>query len=424
MTCPSSSFALDDVIELEGEEFNEDIRNKDVAEEVVNQNPNDGDEKSKEHESEDVKEVNKESNAFQRRKRKKTSAVWGDFVVIKLSNGIQKAQCKYCSEKLAYKSGGPTTPYLNHGKTCLKKKMALQNQKRLQFGPAVCKMEIAPLSDGKYDHSRQREAVAHWILMHEKPFYVVEETGYSFMMKVNLPQFEKITRFQARTDCISVYEIEKKKLKEQLKRVNKISLTTDIWKSKVQKISYMCITGHFVDSDWQLQKRVLSFVDLPPPHTGVDLSDALFKCIKYWGIENKIFTISVDNASNNEQIYPNCDVRSKLNNVSDSLYELFNEYAMQTTCTGKGSSSSYSQRPSNQKQNVTPSGLSSVASEATFSAGTRVLDSYRAALSSEMVQVLICGGDWVRRLHGIKKQPKTHEDEEPVEVLLHELEIN
>ncbi|KAK1384382.1 hypothetical protein POM88_022117 [Heracleum sosnowskyi] len=209
MTCPSSSFALDDVIELEGEEFNEDIRNKDVAEEVVNQNPNDGDEKSKEHESEDVKEVNKESNAFQRRKRKKTSAVWGDFVVIKLSNGIQKAQCKYCSEKLAYKSGGPTTPYLNHGKTCLKKKMALQNQKRLQFGPAVCKMEIAPLSDGKYDHSRQREAVAHWILMHEKPFYVVEETGYSFMMKVNLPQFEKITRFQARTDCISVYEIEK-----------------------------------------------------------------------------------------------------------------------------------------------------------------------------------------------------------------------
>ena len=41
MTCPSSSFDLDNVIELEGEEFNEDIRNKDVAEEVVNQNPKD-----------------------------------------------------------------------------------------------------------------------------------------------------------------------------------------------------------------------------------------------------------------------------------------------------------------------------------------------------------------------------------------------
>ncbi|KAL8088402.1 hypothetical protein AgCh_038251 [Apium graveolens] len=57
MTCPSSSFDLDDVIELEGGEFNEDIRNKDVAEEAVNQNPNDGDEKSKEQESKDVKEV-------------------------------------------------------------------------------------------------------------------------------------------------------------------------------------------------------------------------------------------------------------------------------------------------------------------------------------------------------------------------------
>ena len=90
MTYPSSSFDLDNIIELEGEEFNEDIWNKDVAEEVVNQNSNDGDEKSKERESEDVKGVNNESNTFQRRKRKKTSVVCEDFVLIQLSNDIQK----------------------------------------------------------------------------------------------------------------------------------------------------------------------------------------------------------------------------------------------------------------------------------------------------------------------------------------------
>ncbi|KAL3532969.1 hypothetical protein ACH5RR_006490 [Cinchona calisaya] len=49
-----------------------------------------------------------------------------------------------------------------------------------------------------------------------------------------------------------------------------------------------------------LQKRVLSFVHIPPPRRGVEISDAIFKCIKEWGIENKIFTISVDNASNND----------------------------------------------------------------------------------------------------------------------------
>nr|GMD43892.1 zinc finger BED domain-containing protein RICESLEEPER 2-like [Ipomoea batatas] len=52
--------------------------------------------------------------------------------------------------------------------------------------------------------------------------------------------------------------------------------------------------------------------------------------------------------------------------------------------------------------------ISRVASEATFSAGTRVLDPYRAKLSSDMVQVLICGADWVRQLHGINKPIMTH----------------
>nr|GMD39138.1 zinc finger BED domain-containing protein RICESLEEPER 2-like [Ipomoea batatas] len=86
--------------------------------------------------------------------------------------------------------------------------------------------------------------------------------------KVNLPQFEKISRAMAKNDVITVYDIEKKKLQSLLKTINKISLTTDIWKSKVQKISYMCVTGHFVDSNWKLQKRLLSFMPLPPPHTG------------------------------------------------------------------------------------------------------------------------------------------------------------
>nr|GMD37196.1 zinc finger BED domain-containing protein RICESLEEPER 2-like [Ipomoea batatas] len=52
--------------------------------------------------------------------------------------------------------------------------------------------------------------------------------------------------------------------------------------------------------------------------------------------------------------------------------------------------------------------ISTVASQATFSAGTRVLDPYRAKLSSDMVQVLICGADWVRQLHGINKPIMTH----------------
>ena len=67
-----------------------------------------------------------------------------------------------------------------------------------------------------------------------------------------------------------------------LKSVDKISITTDIWRSG-QKISYMVITSHFIDSAWQLQKRVLNFVDIPPPHSGIAVADALWKCLCEWG---------------------------------------------------------------------------------------------------------------------------------------------
>jgi hypothetical protein len=50
--------------------------------------------------------------------------------------------------------------------------------------------------------------------------------------------------------------------------------------------------------------------------------------------------------------------------------------------------------------------ISTVASESTFSAGGRVIDPFRASLDSSTVQTLICGGDWLRVMHGIKKKPK------------------
>nr|GEW80923.1 hypothetical protein [Tanacetum cinerariifolium] len=42
--------------------------------------------------------------------------------------------------------------------------------------------------------------------------------------------------------------------------------------------------------------------------------------------------------------------------------------------------------------------VSTVASEATFSAGGRVIDPYRSALKSSTVEMLFCGGDWIRKI--------------------------
>ena len=76
----------------------------------------------------------------------------------------------------------------------------------------------------------------------------------------------------------------------------RVSLTTDIWTS-IQNINYMVITGHFIDSDWQLHRRILSFCPINN-HKGDSIGRLIESCLQHWGIE-RIFTVTVDNASAN-----------------------------------------------------------------------------------------------------------------------------
>ncbi|XP_042944767.1 zinc finger BED domain-containing protein RICESLEEPER 2-like [Carya illinoinensis] len=94
-------------------------------------------------------------------------------------------------------------------------------------------------------------------------------------------------------------KIEKRKLKTLLSVVDKVNITTDM-RTSGQKVSYIVVTCHFVDPDWLLKKRVLNFCNVPPPHSGFIIANTLQKCFVDWGIENKVFTVTVDNAKAND----------------------------------------------------------------------------------------------------------------------------
>ncbi|CAN0924830.1 Putative AC transposase [Linum grandiflorum] len=57
--------------------------------------------------------------------------------------------------------------------------------------------------------------------------------------------------------------------------------------------------------------------------------------------------------------------------------------------------------------------ISTVPSESAFSTGGRVLDSFRSSLSPQIVEALICCGDWIR-----SSKPLQNDDEEDLTVLL------
>lgn len=60
----------------------------------------------------------------------------------------------------------------------------------------------------------------------------------------------------------------------------------------------MCITTHFIDDQWKLNKKIISFVPISY-HKGEHIAKALESCLIRWGIRN-VFTITVDNASSSD----------------------------------------------------------------------------------------------------------------------------
>ncbi|XP_024981677.1 zinc finger BED domain-containing protein RICESLEEPER 2-like [Cynara cardunculus var. scolymus] len=63
-----------------------------------------------------------------------------------------------------------------------------------------------------------------------------------------------------------------------------------------------CVASYEIDSDFNLNKCILSFVDVPPPYSGLCIYDSLFKCLKEWNIETKFATLTIDNATTNDVV--------------------------------------------------------------------------------------------------------------------------
>jgi len=60
----------------------------------------------------------------------------------------------------------------------------------------------------------------------------------------------------------------------------------------------MTVTASFIDDNWQLHKKVISFFKVKG-HKGEDIGKNLLRCLTEWGLD-KVMTVTVDNASAND----------------------------------------------------------------------------------------------------------------------------
>jgi hypothetical protein len=228
--------------------------------------------------------------------KKSMSGVWNFFEKIgKDINGIERAECNFCKNHFAIKQNPKslknygTSHLMRHVVNC---KIILSKLNSLE----------QPFSMTEINQKTHRSLLSEAIVAHDLPFSFVEYGKIREWVKYLNPSAEMVCRNTEVSDIEKIYDRERMKLKDIMARIpNRICLTSDLWTATTSE-GYICLTAHFVDENWKLVSCVLNFCRMKPPHTGIALETALFDCLKQWGIDKKIFSITLDNASANDNM--------------------------------------------------------------------------------------------------------------------------
>ena len=156
-----------------------------------------------------------------------------------------------------------------------------------------------------------REMLAKAIIKHNLPFNFVEYEGIRKVFSYLNSDVKHISKNTSKVDILKLYKKEKDDVKNKLKSIpGRTCLTSDLWTS-VTSQGYICLTTHYVDKNWELKNIILNFCHMPPPYIGTLLSEKILNFLEEWGIKKKIFSITLDNTSNND----NCQdfIKKKLN---------------------------------------------------------------------------------------------------------------
>ena len=154
----------------------------------------------------------------------------------------------------------------------------------------------------KFDSKMNREILSELIIAHDLLFSVVEWRVFRKYQNFLNEDCRSISKRTAKYDVMKKYETEKENLKQQLAQIpGRVCLTFDCWTS-CTNIGFISLTAHYVDKDWKLKSKILSFAHMQPSHIGYDFSLKVLQFLKSWGIERKIFSFTLDNTSSNDSM--------------------------------------------------------------------------------------------------------------------------
>ncbi|XP_051200332.1 zinc finger BED domain-containing protein RICESLEEPER 2 isoform X1 [Lolium perenne] len=235
------------------------------------------------------------TNGSKRKQRKLTSIIWKDAEPIYIDGVLMQGRCNYCNNVFPASRVSGTSQLGRHLKVC-----EVKNSMDGVIQQIKTSDEIDP--DWKFDQEAARSELVKLIVLHGLPFSFVEYYGFrKFCASLN-PWFKSVNRVTIENDCMDAYHQYKNAYESFFKNCNyRVSLSCDMWTSN-QKLEYLCITCHWIDSKWKVRHKIIRFCLVETPHDAWNMFGVVLNSLRDWNIENKLFSFTTDNAEVNTKM--------------------------------------------------------------------------------------------------------------------------
>ena len=188
------------------------------------------------------------------RPKRLTSDVWQCFQIVqmRLPDGSigPRAKCKFCPKD--YSSSRNGTGHLRrHMLKCMPAhgQVDTTTQTQLQRHPD------GSVTTWRYDPEHARNCLALFIAQTDQPINFADNVFFQELItSAFCPQFQPVSRTTTRNDLIRLFGSARDDLNAELHSLNvSVALTSDIWNA-CSKQDYLCVTGHYLNSDWKITK--------------------------------------------------------------------------------------------------------------------------------------------------------------------------
>jgi hypothetical protein len=102
------------------------------------------------------------------------------------------------------------------------------------------------------------EAAINCIIKDSRPFYDFRQPGMTAFLKTVVPGYEGPHERTVQRSIKRIYSSKMWELKNKLNDIESLAITTDLWK-RPNKHYYLCVTAHFVYSNFKFISTVFSF---------------------------------------------------------------------------------------------------------------------------------------------------------------------